>query len=338
MPLTIDIRRFGNDIFYFSLLFMALTLPFANAANNVAYGCLMISWAMGLCWDYFKMEKWMKIQLLLFVSLYVLYLIGMLYTSDIYKGMGRLEAKLGILIFPVLLGFGPRIDKRKLYNVLKGFVLSCLIAVIISVGYAFYRSFFLIDIVNRSKNWNRYTFNSFINSSDLSWDYFTYSEFCSFIDLPPVYFSLYLAFSAFIVFTFLLFNWKIWTNYRKYWAIALILFFVFFIIQLSTRGAIIAFILSFYFYIFYRFSSRKMYKTLIITFVTVNAFLIWAVYISPVTKYRITYALTNIDTSINGETEITSAVNMRLVNWKCSIEVLKDHLLFGVGTGDDKYI
>jgi len=175
-----------------------------------------------------------------------------------------------------------------------------------------------------------------MDSSDLNWDYLSYSEFCSFIDLPPAYFSLYLGFSALIVFTFLLFNWKIWTNYNKSWAIALIFFFILFIIQLSTRGVIIAFILSFYFYIFYSFSSRKMYKTLIITFVTLNAFLISTVYLSPVTKIRITEALTTIDPSIGGETEITNAVNMRVVNWRCSIEIIIDNLLFGVGTGDDK--
>jgi len=336
MPVTIDIRRFGNDLFYFSLLFMALTLPFANAANNVVYGCLMISWVLGLSWDYFKMEKWMRLHLLLFVSLYFLCLIGMLYTSDITKGMARLEAKLAILIFPVLLGFGPRIDRQRYITVLKGFVFSCLMAILVSMGYAFHRLFFFRDSFGRSKNWNQYTFNGIMDSSDLNWDYLSYSEFCSFIDLPPAYFSLYLGFSALIVFTFLLFNWKIWTNYNKSWAIALIFFFILFIIQLSTRGVIIAFILSFYFYIFYSFSSRKMYKTLIITFVTLNAFLISAVYLSPVTKYRITEALTTIDLSIGGETEITNAVNMRVVNWRCSIEIIIDNLLFGVGTGDDK--
>ncbi|MBL4861627.1 MAG: O-antigen ligase family protein [Crocinitomicaceae bacterium] len=52
----------------------------------------------------FKMHPF----LLLFILLYVLYLIGLLFTENIDVGLKYLEYKLSLLIFPILLGFRPK--------------------------------------------------------------------------------------------------------------------------------------------------------------------------------------------------------------------------------------
>jgi len=59
-------------------------------------------------------------------------------------------------------------------------------------------------------------------------------------------------------------------------------------------------------------------------------------YYSPIVKYRMVQEIENQKFEISPTDEINNAVAMRIVNWTCSIRVIKDNLLFGVGTGDDK--
>ncbi|MCZ6692475.1 MAG: O-antigen ligase family protein [Bacteroidetes bacterium] len=336
---TFNRFRFSQDIYYVSLILIAMAMPFDRAATNVAIGSLISAWFIGINKDYFRIGNILTGQALLFVFFYGLYVIGMLYTSDWSKGMGRLETQLVLLIFPVVIGFGPKINHYRYQRILKGFVLGCFIAVVSSLLYGLYRMIFVHDILHGSRNWNAYTIEKFLQNNpgaDLDWNYFAYNELSSFLDLPPAYFSLYLGFAVFIILTILIRHWKSWSFIKKGLGIFIIAIFTLFIVQLSSRGGILAFVATFYFYLFYAFLSRKWYKAFFGIIGIITIFLTFMFYYSPIVKYRMVQEIENQKFEISPTDEINNAVAMRIVNWTCSIRVIKDNLLFGVGTGDDK--
>ena len=336
---TFNRFRFSQDIYYISLILIAMAMPFDRAATNVAIGSLISAWFIGINKDYFRIGKILTGQALLFMFFYGLYVIGMLFTSDWSKGMGRLETQIVMFIFPVVIGFGPKINHYRYQQILKGFVLGCFIAVVSSLSYGLYRMIFIQDISHGSRNWNQYTIDEFLQNNpgaDLNWNYFAYNELSSFLDIPPAYFSLYLGFAVFIILTISIRHWKTWSLIKKGSGIFLVIIFILFIIQLSSRGGILAFVTTFYFYIFYAFLSRKWYKAFFGIIGITTIFLTFIFYYSPIVKYRMVREIGNQKFEISQTDEINNAVAMRIVNWTCSIEVIKDNMIFGVGTGDDK--
>ncbi len=88
-------------------------------------------------WEILKSNTLAKI----FLSFYIVHILGMLYTTDFSAGLFDLQVKLSFLLFPVIIST-IKITSRQ-FNIIKNaFIISCMAVFFICVGTALYKYFF----------------------------------------------------------------------------------------------------------------------------------------------------------------------------------------------------
>jgi O-antigen ligase len=247
--------------------------------------------------------------LLLFISYYLLYLIGMLWTNNQNSGWFDLEVKLPILVFP-LIAFRLRdiLDSGKISQVLFAFVAGCIVGSIICISHASYMWFY--------------------NSENC----FYYAKLSVF--LHPAYFSMYILLAITMLLRYFLRNT---IQFRRKVMISILIgwFWVFIILLQSKAGILIA---SFVFLInavLVIISTKKYLQIAISLLVIFCGYYLVNRFIITANNSRIYNAEYNIlDKKI--DTTTTESSQIRLLVWKASEEIIKSNYLYGVGTGDIK--
>jgi len=242
-----------------------------------------------------------------FMAFYLLFVAGILYTSNVEYGKFNLEKKLSLLALPLFLGTSISLSGKIMENTLKLFVLSCLAACLICLGNGLFRYFFNGD-------------RSFLFHEKLS----------SPVNFHPPYFGMYLSFSVLVIFERVRKNHS---NRLRFSLLMMLAFFFFcFIILLSARTSLvflfIAFLAAGIFY-FYKKNKLTVWLTSVFAATVITILLISQ---SNYLKERFVKPLTS-DISVTeggGET----GLSIRLVKWKCSWEGIKEDFIFGTGTGD----
>ncbi|MDN5201634.1 O-antigen ligase family protein [Fulvivirgaceae bacterium BMA10] len=152
------------------------------------------------------------------------------------------------------------------------------------------------------------------------------------IDINATYFSLYVGFSALIMAREIVVNYMRMSKWKFVLYSAIVIFLGITLIMLGTRMTIIAFTMVASFSIVIYFKKRgKLAYGLGLLFILI-VILTTSVYFNPVLKERVKEAI-----NYNSEYSINKAWGgraLRLLKWKCSLEIIKDNLLFGVGIGD----
>ena len=87
-----------------------------------------------------------KKYVLIFSSIYVLYLIGVLFTTNIGAGVNDVMTKLSLLIFPVSFFFSKIDFLNKLNSTLKSFIEGCFVSVIISISVSALTYFYSLNL------------------------------------------------------------------------------------------------------------------------------------------------------------------------------------------------
>ena len=241
---------------------------------------------------------------LVFISLYLYYLIGMLYSSNKTYGWADLQTKLSLLIFPLIFATS-LVNKEKFNSVLLSFV-SGVFAVSL---YLLARASYLY-------------FHENIN-------YFYYVDFSYF--LHPSYFGMFVNLAMLIIgldkIEFLAKN-----NFIK---IAALLFLLFIIILLSSKLALLSTLLLMLIYGISYIVKTKKFKlglALLFTFVAATILLIKAV---PELNARIQNALNAVNADEVDKTESESNA-VRILVWNAAGKALVENGLIGTGTGDVK--
>lgn len=128
-----DRENLHHNIFFFSLILVVCTLPFSVHACSISIIILVINW---LVENKFR-EKFRRLGnnslALLFMSLYILHLVGMLYTDDTAEGLIELEKKMSIMIFPMILASSSLLTSKQFQKILYAFVYACTVAILISL-------------------------------------------------------------------------------------------------------------------------------------------------------------------------------------------------------------
>jgi hypothetical protein len=101
-----------NNIYVASLGLMLIALPLSKFVMSVAQFIMVFNWLL----DRRLLEKWkaffLNLPAMVLVSIYLLHIIGLLWTSDFDYALKDLRVKLPLLALPVIISTSPKISSR----------------------------------------------------------------------------------------------------------------------------------------------------------------------------------------------------------------------------------
>ena len=305
--------RFHRKVFYILVLLVAFFLPIFGRIVPPLIALMTLNWVME--WDFpSKLRRIRKSRanqgLLAFGILYVLYLVGMIYSHDTEYGWFDMEIKFTMLLFPVIFSTTHEEfwEPARMARILRAFIAGCFVSTLLLLGHSAY-----ISVWEHSQNAFAY--------ENLSW--FQH----------PSYVAMYMVLAIATLVWFLL---PEDTAARKHRIdiIFLILWFFEFIIMLSSKAGILGLVMIVLLGLIMLAVRTKSVKTVAIWFViAILAFFI-ALRFTSVATMRLT---STRDTMMQqGEPAHPNSTTERLDIWKAGLQILRHDWLFGVGTGDVK--
>ncbi len=311
---ALDLKNNKQELTDNILALSVFFLPLFQAASIVCWGILILIWVIQREYKNVFRKLITYPQLILFSSLYLFYLIGMLWTDDKSAGWEDLLIKLPLLIFPILfssLGFSNTSFKKTGLALVAG----CSLAVITCLIHSF---MLYLDTHDPQK--------------------FYYTSFSIF--LHPTYFTMYLNLALLLICQDTVSEKKIFFQSGK---VRVLLFFLFLtgVILLSARLATLTVFLTLIIFVVAESIKRKKIRTLFPRFI-IQTLLIFGIFFSLI---RLDNRFIQISEAIQEHKDTTAvfdstnqvyynSTTIRLGLFKNSINVFKNNFLFGVGTGD----
>jgi hypothetical protein len=118
--------------YYFLLIFLAISLPLSVFTTTLAEILLILNWiAEGKFSEKLNILKQRKTPIIV-SSIFLLHIIGLLYTNDFQYAFHDLKIKLPILIIPLLIGSSPPLSDRQIRTLLLWFSAAILASTLIS--------------------------------------------------------------------------------------------------------------------------------------------------------------------------------------------------------------
>jgi len=248
-----------------------------------------------------KKTQW----LLLFSSLYIVYLLTSIFHPFNHEAIFVLEKKLSLLVFPIIFFLIPiNIIEKHLNQVLLIFALSTL-------SIAIFTNFYIL-ITGIPPN--------YLSFHDISYSYRNYFEDIS--KIHPTYISIYLAFSAFI-FLNLFLKKETKGIYLLGFTSSIIC-----IMLLSAKMPIIAFLLSLGLYLLMKPKNFIKLKFIVVAIIATLAIAIFTI---PSLKIRLNELINSSLVPPKGENY--NSINVRAGINNCSFALIKTNYMFGVGAG-----
>ncbi len=294
-------------ISYFLLVCIAFTLPLHTQLNSI----LIISFCLSLFFQKKLKKRFANLLdnqfFYLFISLYLIQLIGLIYTTNFHDALYKLETKLSLLILPIALGVLPKLNNKQIHIIVASFALSCLLT----------------------------TFYYFIITTQAFWlgQAPSFPESAVFLkNISPigtVYVGMYNIFAIFSILYILLKDWKPTPIFLKVFSIVGILVLYAFVILIGARTALYISFLFVVIYLAYNFYTRQNYhlSTILLAIVSLT--------ITGYFAYK--NDINNKVTSVFDAKPEYNTLDLRMVQWGCAAKILLDSnhsLFFGVGTGD----
>ena len=254
-----------------------------------------------------------------FILMYFVEILGLFYSSNYVMAFSSLEKKLPLLLIPLIVLTSDDLRCKKLDMLLKCFVGSVTLASVVC----------LIQAVHR----NNY-FDVFTNPN---WFYFSYSDLTEILGIQPIYFSVFVSFSFFVVVFHGKKDWSLGSRMRALLCFFLGGFLFVFLTMLSGRTAIAATLLILIAITFVFFQRRK--RLLVGLLSVVSIVLVSGLLISqlPIVRERFLEALGMNKTSdwVYGDPQKTQPLpEARLIKWKAAFNIIQDNWLIGVSSGD----
>jgi len=301
-------HNYLNKLYFILCALFAFFLPVHKHIVPLFFVLLLVNWAI----ESNNKEKLLFLKskyLLLFISFYLLYLVGMLWTENQSFGWSDLVEKLSILGFPIIAPqLKKNIEEKSLSKIFISFIAGCFLATLICIVHACYM-------------WH-----------STSENYFFYAKLS--VILHPTYFSMYLLFAIVVLFWEYFIKTDI--NKRKLIVLLLISWFWFFIILLQSKaGIIIASLVFITFAVILLINHKKIIQIITVLLVLFGGYYIVNRFIITANNSRIYNAEYNIlDKKV--DTTTTESSQARILVWTASSKIIKNNFLYGVGTGDIK--
>jgi len=314
-----------NFYLFIGLTIIVVSLPFLFThkilflINRISIAFIILIWLMkpGLR-ERFKLIR-SNYLLMGFVLMYGVELLGLLYSSNISGAASSLEKKLPLLVIPLIIITSEELDIIRLNRILRFFAGSVTIASLICLLYAFHRNNYLEVFSNPN------------------WFYFSYYDLAEILDIQPIYFSVFVSFSFFVIIFLIKNSWleSSWPRRLFYFFWACYLFI--FLVLLSGKTSIIATIFIFMAITFVYFQKRKRLLVGLLTILMIVVASGMIISKLPVVKERFLEVLGMNKTSdwVYGDPQRNQPIpEARLVKWQSAFDVIRDNWLFGVGSGD----
>lgn len=291
-----------------SFILFIVTLPFSVLLNSISI-ILMIIFSITKIKEFnFKFN----IFLILPIIYFLIKLIGLWYSNDLKSGYFEIEKSLVLIAMPfVFILNNNDVSKIKFQLVYNTFVGICLLVCLTSI-YVYYNSFSVEPTLH-----NLFKSNDYINKLVFCLRYRFY--------IHPTYISYYLVFSISIC-LFILMNTK--NKLIKFLNLFLAMIFMSFILMIECRIAIIMLILIFAIYFLI---ESKSIKIAMIYIAILSFFIISVLYYTPQIGNKF-HELINAKFELPRGNDYNST-NIRIANWKCGLEIIKNNPIIGVGTG-----
>ncbi len=307
--------RIHDQVFWYSSMAIAFFLPVFGRVVPSIIGVMILNWLIdGRFIKNFKLlfREGNRGWTFSFALFYLLYVCGLLYTSNFEYAWFDLEIKLSLFIFPLIFATAPwpLFPGRQTNGILWSFVTGCFVGAILLLGHAAVNEF-LGGIIH-----------SFYYMK-LAWYFHT------------SYLSMYYNF----VLGFLLLRLLDGTPKTmrvKVFLVTLSLFFLWMIFLLISKAGMLTMImilLSAAIYAWLRFKMRWVGMAVIGA--GLMMFLL-AYLLAPVTFSRVAGAERVVSSAPQVNRVKAESNADRLAVWKVAGGIIKQHFLFGVGTGDVK--
>lgn len=249
-----------------------------------------------------KFNSWRRNKYtLLFTGFYLLYALGLLYTSDLKSGEFTLQVKLSLGIFPLLVSDGELTEKKKRI-LMWSFISGCVIKGLYCLGYA---------------TWNYY-------STGVA--EFTYSKFSE--PLHPSYYTMYIDLALLFIFYMLTSQKEPASKKEKIGLLFITLFLLFLVIQLQSKAGWICTGLLLIALLIKLFTIKSYRKVAIAIFCLCMAVVVLLNHgVSRFTMIKTLITAGKMD-STSGE-----STQSRYYAWKAARQLIAEQPAIGYGTG-----
>jgi len=286
----------------YSMLFLTIL--------NSILSIILVAWWLIFSRKEFDLSSRKTKLMLLFLSLYIIGIAGMIYTNNTKAGIATLKTQSAIFFFPLVFGTSSILSSSILKKITTHFLIATSIACLGGLTFGFYH---------------------YIQTGNM--EQLTGQHIVPFHVLRPAYMGWFCLLSMIIAFKKLESS-SIKTKGILYACIVLMTLMIF---LLSIRLVIVCwFVVALYFFI--RITQKLLNKILLVT-TSVLILLISGLGISPVKRQWNDFFDLSAKTTIILDQDSSLGRSwdgkaLRIAIWKCSADILKDHLLIGVGTGD----
>ncbi|MCT7544013.1 O-antigen ligase family protein [Aliarcobacter cryaerophilus] len=290
------------------LVVFAFLMPIHGKAKSSVFFCILILFLYRRNFIYY-LKLAFKIELLkYFIFLYLVFVFGMFYTTDISSGMAFMD-KAKQLIFPLL--FLSFLDTRFSFRVLNAFIFGVLLSELVSYAIHF-------EIIPPELFIGKYK----IYQTTIS-------------DPSPFYghgiHNIFLA----IVISILLYRIIVKEIDNIYIKIFSLLFITTAFINMSLIGGRIGYLAIFIlvFLVLILSYKKQIKKIIFISSLLILAMIVYLYNFSNQFEKRLGDTKSDIENIIKND-NYNSSIGLRIITSKYSLEVLKENPLLGVGTGD----
>ncbi|MCD4771849.1 MAG: O-antigen ligase family protein [Bacteroidales bacterium] len=306
-----------EKINYFLFVLLAFFIPTYRPAIPFIIGLLVLVWILEF--DFRKKFKRLtdghnRLYLLSFALLYVLYLIGILYSSNVKYAVFDLEVKLSLIIFPIIFSTINKqvFTKNNFEKILVAFIIGCFIGTAVS----------LVD-----------AYIIFCDNHQFSEFYYSKLSFFH----HPSYFAMYLNFAIAIIISILL-KKRFTKQNRKstFLLMLLIIYFSLFVIMLSSKAGILGLFILFFITVAHVIIVEKQLVAGLFLVVIIFGLFYASFNIFPCSLYRIVAAKQVVENIEKIENDDSDGSASRILIWQNSVEIINENFLIGVGTGDVK--
>jgi len=314
-----------NILFSKTSDYLTLFLVFSMPLLENKLSKLIVIWIVFMLFYKFISLKYkfeFNLQLLLLPLLYVLYIIGIIWSGNKHAGFFAIEVKASFFVFPIVIAAYVQYFKESRIKILMSFILGCFVSSTICLFVAFYQSTTITA--------DGLIFNT-IDPRYATWDYggshFRFIGLSLF--LHPTYFSSYLLIAIASCVEILRRRILSNRNQNGFLRISVLLFLIM-IYLLSSKAMIIctvALVMG-YAAIFFNHSHDRLTK---ISIVLITGLITLIGFQNP--RFKAVYELIanpKILRSDDGDGTIVSRIHI----WKSGLELIDSNFVFGVGPGD----
>lgn len=300
-----------HKIQFYLLLGIAFFLPLSKRVVPILIILTALNWLMGgkLRSKFSNMVK--PGYAFLFMAFYLLHLTGLIYTDNMEFGWFDMEVKLSFLIFPLIFFTSKPYKELSIDHIKTSFIAGCLISGI----------FLLIKGIG-----------AYLETGDIT--NLLYGKLS--MSYHASYYSMYLCMALAMIMHFVFIRWEhisFWE--RSLYIVSKPIFLILIVLLMAKSGIITLIFVVVATFLYMLFSKKLKQASILLTSVLILVFTL--VQLVPESKVRINGALSVIlNYSSDIDPNSVESTAERLLIWPVAMELIKEHPIIGVGTGDIK--